>query len=148
VQFLSCYEGFAEDYYHFGRVVNESPLPSRCRCVYIYVCLFIFILVPVYQIVWQHIPESSNLHHHCRENRVFLKGRAWNKTKFSYLSHSVTLGTWSIVTWLMYPRCSLCSGMVSSGMLRRVALVRNDVSEELSASFISSSQRASVASYS
>jgi hypothetical protein len=53
--------------------------------------------------------------------------------------------------------------MVSSGMLRRVVLVRTDVSEELSASFIrvtrigelgttlaatSSSQRASVASYS
>jgi hypothetical protein len=49
--------------------------------------------------------------------------------------------------------------MVSSGMLRRVAHVRTDVSEELSASFIRvtgigelgtsiSSQRASVASYS
>jgi hypothetical protein len=55
--------------------------------------------------------------------------------------------------------------MASSGMLRRVALVSNDVSEELSASFIKvtvielgtlavtsnrriSSQRASVASYS
>jgi hypothetical protein len=46
--------------------------------------------------------------------------------------------------------------MVSSGMLRRVALVRTGVSEELSASFIRvrrigeeiSSQRASVASYS
>jgi hypothetical protein len=50
--------------------------------------------------------------------------------------------------------------MVSSGMLRRVALVRADVSKELSASFIRvtkigelettlgiSSQRASVASY-
>jgi hypothetical protein len=45
--------------------------------------------------------------------------------------------------------------MPSSGMLRRVALVRIDVSEELSASFIRvtrntidiSSQRASVASY-
>jgi hypothetical protein len=48
---------------------------------------------------------------------------------------------------------------VSSGMLRRVALVRTDVSEELSASFIDarweeipsigiSSQPASVASYS
>jgi hypothetical protein len=46
--------------------------------------------------------------------------------------------------------------MVSSGILRHVALVRTDVSEELSASFIMvtrigkevSSQRASVASYS
>jgi hypothetical protein len=44
--------------------------------------------------------------------------------------------------------------MASSGMLRRVALVRTDVSEELSASFIRvtrigvSSQHASVASYS
>jgi hypothetical protein len=43
--------------------------------------------------------------------------------------------------------------MVSSGILRRVALVRTDVSEEPSASFIRvtigiSSQRASVASYS
>jgi hypothetical protein len=47
--------------------------------------------------------------------------------------------------------------MVSSGMLRRMALVRTDVQEELSASFISvtgigelrnSSKRASVASYS
>jgi hypothetical protein len=52
--------------------------------------------------------------------------------------------------------------MVSSGILRRVALVRTDVSEELSASFIRvtriearceeipgiSSQRASVASFS
>jgi hypothetical protein len=51
--------------------------------------------------------------------------------------------------------------MVSSGMLLRVALVRTDVSEELSASFIRvtriselgktlavSSQRSSVASYS
>jgi hypothetical protein len=47
--------------------------------------------------------------------------------------------------------------MVSSGMLRRVALVRTDVSEGLGASFIRvtrigeliiSSQRASVASYS
>jgi hypothetical protein len=53
--------------------------------------------------------------------------------------------------------------MASSGMLRRVALLRTDVSEELSASFIRvarigelgkplpsgiSSQRASVASYS
>jgi hypothetical protein len=40
--------------------------------------------------------------------------------------------------------------MVSSWMLGRVALVRTDVSEELSASFIIgvSSQRASVASYS
>jgi hypothetical protein len=46
--------------------------------------------------------------------------------------------------------------MASSGMLRRVALVRTDVLEELSASFITvtrigeeiSSQRASVSSYS
>jgi hypothetical protein len=50
--------------------------------------------------------------------------------------------------------------MASSGMLRHVALVRTDISEELSASFIRvtrieelceldiSSQRASVASYS
>jgi hypothetical protein len=44
--------------------------------------------------------------------------------------------------------------MVSSGMLRRMALVRTDVSGELSASFLRvtridiSSQRASVASYS
>jgi hypothetical protein len=48
--------------------------------------------------------------------------------------------------------------MVSSGMLRRVVLVRTDVSEELSASFTRvimigelngiSSQRTSVASYS
>jgi hypothetical protein len=44
--------------------------------------------------------------------------------------------------------------MVSSGTLRRVALVRTGVSEELSTSFIRvtrigiSSQRASVASYS
>jgi hypothetical protein len=47
--------------------------------------------------------------------------------------------------------------MVYSGMLRLVALVRTDVSEELSASFVRvarigelgiSSQRASVASYS
>jgi hypothetical protein len=41
--------------------------------------------------------------------------------------------------------------MMSSGMLRRVALVRTDVSEELSASFIRvtrTSQRVSVASYS
>jgi hypothetical protein len=46
--------------------------------------------------------------------------------------------------------------MVSSGMLRRVALVRIDVSKELSASFIrvtrigklGETQRASVASYS
>jgi hypothetical protein len=43
--------------------------------------------------------------------------------------------------------------MASSGMLRRVALVRTDVSEELSASIIRvtslgiSSQRASVVSY-
>jgi hypothetical protein len=40
--------------------------------------------------------------------------------------------------------------MASSEMLRREALVRTDVSEELSASFIRvgiSSQRASVASY-
>jgi hypothetical protein len=36
---------------------------------------------------------------------------------------------------------------VSSGMLRRVALVRTDVSEELSLAYISS-QHASVASYS
>jgi hypothetical protein len=40
--------------------------------------------------------------------------------------------------------------MASSGMLRRVALVRPDVPEELSASLVLgiSSQRASVASYS
>jgi hypothetical protein len=43
--------------------------------------------------------------------------------------------------------------MVAPGMLRRVTLVRTDVSEELSASFtrvtrIGSSQRALVASYS
>jgi hypothetical protein len=36
--------------------------------------------------------------------------------------------------------------MVSSRMLRRVVLVRTDVSEERSESFIISSQRASVAS--
>jgi hypothetical protein len=41
--------------------------------------------------------------------------------------------------------------MASSGMLRRVDLIRADASEEISASFIRvgfSSQRASVASYS
>jgi hypothetical protein len=37
--------------------------------------------------------------------------------------------------------------LLSSGMLRRVALVRTDVSEERIASIISSSQRASVPSY-
>jgi hypothetical protein len=38
--------------------------------------------------------------------------------------------------------------MVSSGMLRGVALVRTEASEEISGSLGTSSQRASVASYS
>jgi hypothetical protein len=58
-------------------------------------------------------------------------------------------GEYTVLTKAVYWR------MVSSGMLRRVALVRTDVSDEPSASFIRvtrigsiSSQRASVASYS
>jgi hypothetical protein len=53
---------------------------------------------------------------------------------------------------MSYASCQLLR-MASSGMLRRAALVRTDVSEELSASYIRvtpiviSWQRASVASY-
>jgi hypothetical protein len=38
--------------------------------------------------------------------------------------------------WWLFVSCVLISRIVSSGMLRRVALVRTDISEERSASFI------------